>query len=45
MLSLGFAADISNEIKPEPLRGYVERRLLQKLGGEPDGDNLSEHHV
>ena len=45
MLSLGFAADISNGIRLNALRSYVDQRLARKLGGETDGSGTEWSNV
>jgi Fe-S cluster assembly protein SufD len=44
MLSLGFAADISNSIQLDSLREYVDRRLTQKLRTQTDADGSNKRH-
>ena len=45
MLSLGFAADISNGIKPEALREYVARQLTEKLSIQADSKEKDQSNV
>ena len=45
MLSLGFAAEISNGIRLNALRSYLAQRLARKLGGQTDASGMDSGNV